>query len=226
MMGGIATDVNGRVILDAEGTPFEGLYAAGECACVSVHGANRLGCNSLLDTLVFGRRSGIEIRNFVQTAEMPQASPDFAQKEAARIADLMSRDGKEKIGNIMAGMQEVMMEKASVFRTATGLTEALEKIRELQKGYRNISLQDKGSCFNRDLLDALELGHMLDLAEVIALGALYREESRGAHCREDFPERNDVKFLTHTLVRHTDDLPQIFAKAVTITRFQPKERKY
>jgi len=226
MMGGIATDVDGRVVLDAEGTPFAGLYAAGECACVSVHGANRLGCNSLLDTLVFGRRSGIEISSFVQSAEMPQASPDYAKKEAARISDLMSRDGKEKTGSIMARMQEVMMDKASVFRLEAGLTEALDKIRELQKSYLNISLQDKGSCFNRDLLDALELGHMLDLAEVIAMGALHREESRGAHCREDFPDRNDVKFLAHTLVRHTDDVPQIFEKAVTITRFQPKERKY
>jgi len=226
MMGGIATDVDGRVILDADGTPFEGLYAAGECACVSVHGANRLGCNSLLDTLVFGRRSGIEISRFVQTADMPQASPDHAQKEAARISDWMSRDGTEKTGSVMARMQEVMMDKASVFRLETGLTEALETIRELQKSYRNISLQDKGSCFNRDLLDALELGHMLDLAEVIAMGALHREESRGAHCREDFPDRNDEKFLVHTLVRHTGDVPQIFEKGVTITRFQPKERKY
>jgi succinate dehydrogenase / fumarate reductase flavoprotein subunit len=226
MMGGIATDVDGRVILDAEGSTFKGLYAAGECACVSVHGANRLGCNSLLDTLVFGRRSGMEIRRFVQTADMPKASPDHAQKEAARISDLMSRDGEEKTGRVMAQMQEVMMDKASVFRLETDLAEALEKIRELQKCYRNISLQDKGSCFNRDLLDALELGHMLDLAEVIAMGALHREESRGAHFREDFPDRNDEKFLVHTLVRHTDDVPQIFEKGVTITRFQPKERKY
>jgi succinate dehydrogenase / fumarate reductase flavoprotein subunit len=226
MMGGIAADVDGRVVLDAEGTPFEGLYAAGECACVSVHGANRLGCNSLLDTLVFGRRSGIEIRRFVQTADMPRASADFAKKEAARISDLMSREGKENIGRVMARMQEVMMEKASVFRLAAGLTEALDEIRELQKCYRNISLQDKGSCFNRNLLDALELGHMLDLAEVIAMGALHREESRGAHCREDFPDRDDVIFLAHTLVRHTDDVPRIFEKPVTITRFQPKERKY
>ena len=226
MMGGIATDVDGRVILDADGTPFEGLYAAGECACVSVHGANRLGCNSLLDTLVFGRRSGIEIRSFVQTADMPKVSPDYAQKEAARISELMSRDGKENLGSVMARMQEVMMDNASVFRLEAGLTEALEKIRELQKSYRDISLQDKGSCFNRNLLDALELGHMLDLAEVIAMGALHREESRGAHCREDFPDRNDEKFLVHTLVRHTGDVPQIFEKGVTITRFQPKERKY
>lgn len=226
MMGGIATDADGRVILDADGTPFEGLFAAGECACVSVHGANRLGCNSLLDTLVFGRRSGIEIRSFVQTADLPKVSPDYAKKEAARISDLLSRDGKDNTGRLMVRMQEVMMDNASVFRVKAGLSEALEKIRELQKSCRNISLQDKGSCFNRDLLDALELDHMLDLAEVIAMGALHREESRGAHFREDFPDRNDEKFLVHTLVRHTGDVPRIFEKGVTITRFQPKERKY
>ena len=226
MMGGIACDVDGRVILDDHGTVFEGLFAAGECACVSVHGANRLGCNSLLDTLVFGRRSGMEIRRFVQTAELPSASPEYTEKAAARISDLMNGKGTETIGDIMGQMQEIMMDKASVFRTGAGLGEALEKIRELQKRYRNIRLRDQGSCFNRNLLDALELEHMLDLAEVIAMGALHREESRGAHFREDFPERNDKQFLVHTLVRYTDDTPQIFEKPVTITRFQPKERKY
>jgi succinate dehydrogenase flavoprotein subunit len=226
MMGGIAADVDGRVILDADGTVFTGLFAAGECACVSVHGANRLGCNSLLDTLVFGRRSGMEIRRFVKTVGMPQASPDYAEKAAARIAELMNGEGTENTGRIMAQMQEIMMAKASVFRTAAGLGEALEQIRELQQRYRSIGLKDKGSCFNRDLLDALELGHMLDLAEVIVAGAQYRKESRGAHFREDYPARNDAQFLVHTLVRFTGDTPQIFEKPVTITRFQPKERKY
>jgi succinate dehydrogenase / fumarate reductase flavoprotein subunit len=226
MMGGIAADVDGRVILDADGTVFTGLFAAGECACVSVHGANRLGCNSLLDTLVFGRRSGMEIRRFVKTVEMPQVSSDYAEKAAARIAELMNGKGTESVGRIMAQMQEIMMDKASVFRTAAGLGEALEQIRELQQRYRSIGLTDKGSCFNRDLLDALELGHMLDLAEVIVVGALYRKESRGAHFREDYPARDDAQFLVHTLVRFTGDTPQIFEKPVTITRFQPKERKY
>jgi len=226
MMGGIASDVDGRVILDDAGTVFAGLYAAGECACVSVHGANRLGCNSLLDTLVFGRRSGMEIRRFVQTVEMPQASAEYTEKATARISELMSGNGAETAGSIMAQMQEVMMEKVSVFRTEAGLSEALEKIRELQQRCRNIRLHDKGSCFNRDLLDAVELEHMLDLAEVIAMGALYRKESRGAHFREDFPARDDKQFLVHTLVRHTEDVPQIFEKSVAITRFQPRERKY
>jgi succinate dehydrogenase / fumarate reductase flavoprotein subunit len=226
MMGGIASDVDGRVTVDSDDTPFEGLFAAGECACVSVHGANRLGCNSLLDTLVFGRRSGMEIKRYVQSVDFQKPATDFEKMAAAKISGLMAAKGKEKVGDIMAGMQEVMMEKVSVFRMESNLTEALDKIKELKKRYQMVSLQDKGSCFNRDLLDTLELGHMLDLAEVITMGALYRQESRGAHFREDFPERNDATYLVHTLVRLTDKGPQIFEKPVTITRFQPKERKY
>ena len=226
MMGGIASDVDGRVTVDSDDTPFEGLFAAGECACVSVHGANRLGCNSLLDTLVFGRRSGMEIKRYVQSVDFQKPATDFEKMAAAKISGLMAANGKEKVGEIMAGMQEVMMEKVSVFRMESHLTEALDKIKELKERYQMVSLQDKGSCFNRDLLDALELGHMLDLAEVITMGALYRQESRGAHFREDFPERNDATYLVHTLVRLTDKGPQVFEKPVTITRFQPKERKY
>jgi len=226
MMGGIASDVDGRVTVDSGDTPFEGLFAAGECACVSVHGANRLGCNSLLDTLVFGRRSGMEINRYVQTVDFQKPAADFEKGAADKISSLMAANGKEKVGDIMAGMQEIMMENVSVFRTESPVTAALEKIRELKERYEQIALQDKGHCFNRDLLDALELGYMLDLAEVIALGALHRKESRGAHFREDFPDRDDTKFLVHTLVRHTNKGPQISEKPVTITRFQPKERKY
>jgi len=226
MMGGIASDVDGRVTVDSGDTPFEGLFAAGECACVSVHGANRLGCNSLLDTLVFGRRSGMEINRYVQTVDFQKPAADFEKGAADKISSLMAANGKEKVGDIMAGMQEIMMENVSVFRTESPVTAALEKIRELKERYEQIALQDKGHCFNRDLLDALELGYMLDLAEVIALGALHRKESRGAHFREDFPNRDDAKFLVHTLVRHTNKGPQISEKPVTITRFQPKERKY
>ena len=226
MMGGIASDVDGRVTVDNDDTPFEGLFAAGECACVSVHGANRLGCNSLLDTLVFGRRSGMEINRYVQTVDFQKPAADFEKLAADAISSLMASNGKEKVGDIMAGMQEIMMENVSVFRMESPVTAALEKIRELKERYGQIALQDKGHCFNRDLLDALELGYMLDLAEVIAMGALHRKESRGAHFREDFPDRDDAKFLVHTLVRHTNKGPQISEKPVTITRFQPKERKY
>ena len=226
MMGGIASDVDGRVTIGKEDAPFGGLFAAGECACVSVHGANRLGCNSLLDTLVFGRRSGMEINRFVQSVDFQKPATDFGKTAASRISGLMQADGKEKVGDIMRRMQEVMMDNVSVFRMESSMTEALEKIKELKERYQDIALKDKGSCFNRDLLDALELGHMLDLAEVIVMGALYRQESRGAHSREDYPERNDETYLVHTLVRLTDKGPRIFNKPVTITRFQPKERKY
>jgi len=226
MMGGIASDVDGRVTIGKEDAPFGGLFAAGECACVSVHGANRLGCNSLLDTLVFGRRSGMEINRFVQSVDFQKPATDFGKTAASRISGLMQADGKEKVGDIMRRMQEVMMDNVSVFRMESSMTEAVEKIKELKERYQDIALKDKGSCFNRDLLDALELGHMLDLAEVIVMGALYRQESRGAHSREDYPERNDETYLVHTLVRLTDKGPRIFNKPVTITRFQPKERKY
>ncbi len=226
MMGGIAADSDGRVVVDDQNTPFPGLYAAGECACVSVHGANRLGCNALLDTLVFGRRSGMEISRFIAKTDLPEPTVNFTGNIEKKIADLMASDGQEKVGAIAAEMQEMMMDKVSVFRTADGLKGALAKIGELKDRYRNISVQDKGNCFNRDLLDALELGNMLDLAEVIAMGALYREESRGAHSREDFPQRDDEQFLKHTMVRRTEDGPQIFDKPVTITRFEPKERTY
>jgi succinate dehydrogenase / fumarate reductase flavoprotein subunit len=226
MMGGIAADADGRVVVDEQNTPFPGLYAAGECACVSVHGANRLGCNALLDTLVFGRRSGMEISRFVKTVDLPEPTEDFAANMEKQIAGLMASDGQEKAGAIAAEMQEMMMNNVSVFRTADGLKTALAKLGELKERYRRISVQDKGNCFNRDLLDALELGNMLELAEIIAMGALYREESRGAHSREDFPERDDEKYLKHTMVRHTGDGPQIFDKPVVITRFEPKERTY
>jgi succinate dehydrogenase / fumarate reductase flavoprotein subunit len=227
MMGGIATDVDGRVITDSERTVFPGLYAAGECACVSVHGANRLGCNSLLDILVFGRRAGKEMHRFIPTVGSIELPPSPEKVVADQITALLQSKGKESTGPIRAEMQKVMMDKVSVFRHQEALEEALEKVRELKERYRQISVQDKGNCFNRDLLDTIELGYMLDLAEVIALGALSREESRGAHSREDFPNRDDEKWLVHTMFRHsTDEGPQVFFKPVTITRFEPKERKY
>jgi len=227
MMGGIATDYDGRVILDKKNTPYIGLYAAGECACVSVHGANRLGCNALLDTLVFGRRAGMQIKAFVQTVARPRlpAKPD--KKDADMIKALMKNSGKETSGAIRAELQESMMENVSVFRQKNSLNAALDKIKQLKARYKKLSVQDQGNCFNRDLLDAIELGHLLDLSEVITRGALHRKESRGAHSREDFRERDDKKFLAHTLVRLDKTKgPQIFTKPVAITRYEPKERKY
>ena len=227
MMGGIATDSDGRVIIDDKNTPYAGLYAAGECACVSVHGANRLGCNALLDTLVFGRRAGMQIKKFVQSVGRPRlpAKPD--KKDADMLKALMRGDGRETSAAIRAELQQAMMKNVSVFRQRESLTAALEKIEDLKARYQNLSIQDKGSCFNRDLLDAVELGHLLDLAEVITRGALIRKESRGAHTREDFPDRDDKNFLVHTMALYDAAKgPQIFTKPVTITQFEPKERKY
>jgi succinate dehydrogenase / fumarate reductase flavoprotein subunit len=227
MMGGISSNFNGNVLLDGSGATFPGLYAAGECACVSVHGANRLGCNALLDLLVFGRRSGIEMSDYVRSVPWPILPERPEKSTVERIDGLMKHSGKESSAVIRADMQMIMMDRVSVFRTRESLENARDTIKALKNRYRDISLKDKGSCFNRDLLDALELGNMLDLAEVIIRGALYREESRGAHSREDFPDRDDGKFLSHTMVRLSEDNePSLFTKPVAITRFEPKERKY
>ena len=227
MMGGIATNADGNVLIDNEGTPFPGLYAAGECACVSVHGSNRLGCNSLLDLLVFGRRAGKEMNRAVSTMKLTKLTQNSEKEMADRINVLMGNKGKERSSHIRFELQELMMDKVSVFRTGEDLLRALEKVRDLKGRYKQVSLQDKGSCFNRDLLEAIELEYMLDLAEVISLGALKREESRGAHYREDYPDRDDEKWLVHTLCKFSDAKePQISYKPVTITRFQPKERTY
>jgi succinate dehydrogenase / fumarate reductase flavoprotein subunit len=226
MMGGIAANADGGVVLDAGGTTLPGLFAAGECACVSVHGANRLGCNSLLDTLVFGRRAGAAMRDFIRTVPAPNLRDAFRKEVASRLSLLMAKNGTEKIGTLMNEMQQAMMEHVSVFRQATGLQAALSTIRELKERFGRIAIQDRGLCFNRNLLEAVELGNMLDLAEVIVLGALDREESRGAHWRDDFPQRDDARFLHHTMVRLNGGAPEIFHRPVAITRFQPRERNY
>jgi succinate dehydrogenase / fumarate reductase flavoprotein subunit len=226
MMGGIAASAEGAVVIGADGTTLPGLFAAGECACVSVHGANRLGCNSLLDTLVFGRRTGAAMRNYVKTAPAPTPSDRFREQVESGLSRLMAADGTEKIGVLMEEMQQAMMEHVSVFRQASGLQAALSAIRELKERSSRIAIQDRGRCFNRNLLEAIELGNMLDLAEVIVLGALDRKESRGAHWREDFPQRDDASCLHHTMVRLNGGAPEIFHRPVTITRFQPRERTY
>ncbi len=227
MMGGIATDADGRVITDETASPFPGLYAAGECACVSVHGANRLGCNSLLDTLVFGRRAGKAMAKDILATAAPQISeaPGIAVRD--RLRNRMDAAGTRRIGPILAEMQEVMMTHVSVFRTEPGLKTALDVIERLKKEYRDVVLTDKGTRYNREVMDYLELGHMLDLAEAITMSALWREESRGAHSREDFPKRDDGKFLVHTMVSHdASGEPTLFSRPVAITRFEPKERTY
>ena len=227
MMGGIASNADAHVIADADGTSFTGLFAAGECACVSVHGANRLGCNSLLDILVFGRRAGKEIRKFIHTVGMPKNPEGLEEKYRGRLQRLMDKDSTETYGTVLNEMREKMMDRVSVFRNEQGLSEALDTIRSLKKRFGNIGVQDKGRLFNRELLDVIELGYMLDLAEAITMGALFRRESRGAHAREDYPDRDDENFLCHSMIRLDENKqPQLFTKPVAITKYQPKERKY
>lgn len=227
MMGGIATDAQGRVVTNDQGAVFEGLFAAGECACVSVHGANRLGCNSLLDTLVFGRRAGKAMAKYIHAVGWPKV-PESLGKDALRsIDEARAANGKERIGAILSEMQRTMMDNVSVFRIKENLTQTLETLRTLKARYRQVGLTDRSRRFNRELMDYFELGYMLDLAQVIAMTALWRQESRGAHYREDFPKRNDKKFLLHSMATLQDaGEPTLWTRPVTITRFEPKERIY
>nr|WP_290666539.1 succinate dehydrogenase flavoprotein subunit [Ardenticatena sp.] len=226
-MGGIPTDVDGRVIVDANNTPLYGLYAAGEVACVSVHGANRLGTNSLLDLVVFGRRAGIHAAAFANEIEL-QPIPDNADDPTRELVErVRTSDGDENVATIRAEMQKLMMDNVGVFRTEELLTDAVEKLKVLKERARHISIQDKGKRFNQDLLEAIELYNLLDLAEVTALSALNRTESRGAHSREDYPERDDENWLKHTLIYREEDGSYRFDyKPVTITKFEPKPRVY
>ena len=225
MMGGIAVNIDGNVI-DVKNNPVPGLYAAGECSCISLHGANRLGCNSLLDLVVFGRRAGRHIAeslNHLSWVEPPAAAQRDTVDRIRRIKE--NRAGEKAVG-IRQTLQEVMMDDCSVFRHEQGLKKALEAVRGLQERARNISIDHGGNRYNTDLMDALELRNMLLLAEAIVASALNRTESRGAHSREDYPERDDEHWLKHTLVQRTDSGVSITYKPVTITRFQPKPRAY
>lgn len=226
-MGGIPTDVDGRVVIDEENTPLPGLYAAGECACVSVHGANRLGTNSLVDILVFGRRGGRQIVEDLKTAEhapLP-SEPDAWAKE--HISKLLHAKGAEPTARIRADLQEAMMTHVGVFRTGEGLEEGAKAVADLQERFKHVGVSDKSRAFNTELLETIELGGLLELSEAIVASALARKESRGAHSREDYPDRDDANWLKHTLVFKQPDLaPKLGYKRVTITRFQPQERKY
>jgi len=225
-MGGIPTDNDGRVLADETGRVIEGLYAAGEVACVSVHGANRLGTNSLVDLVVFGRRGGKHMAEYCKQASFRPINKDAAAKDGAVQLDrLRNSNGDERPSTIRREMQAMMDEQVGVYRTGAGLEEALDKIHELQARYKRIRVEDKGYKWNTDLMEAWELGALLDLAEVTAFAALARTESRGSHYREDYPQRDDVNFLKHSLVWKNGTLTVKY-KPVRITRIQPQERKY
>jgi len=232
-MGGIPTNVAAEVLRDNT-TVVPGLYAAGECACVSVHGSNRLGTNSLLDINVFGKRAGKNAVEYVKTAEFTALPEDPAKAIRDLLVMLRESTGTEKIAKIRKELQDSMDRNAQVFRTEESLREVTVVIEGLRERYKNIAVQDKGKRFNTDLLEAVELGFLLDLAEVVVYSAMSRKESRGGHFREDFPDRDDANFMVHTMAylegdAHSADAGdhiRLSTKPVVITRYQPMERKY
>jgi succinate dehydrogenase / fumarate reductase flavoprotein subunit len=226
-MGGIPTNIEGEVVVDADDTVFPGLYAAGECACVSVHGANRLGTNSLLDIVVFGRRGGRAMADYVTAVGQADTPKGFEGDVRDRIERLKASSGGERIVDMRDKLQDEMMEKASVFRTEESLRGMLDILDELKERYEHAGIDDKGATFNYDLTEALELGYLIDLAESLVMGAMARTESRGGHFRDDFPTRDDANWLKHTLVRRAEDgKVTLDYKPVQLGRYEPMERKY
>jgi succinate dehydrogenase / fumarate reductase, flavoprotein subunit len=222
IMGGVKTDVDGR-------TPIEGLYAAGEVACVSVHGGNRLGANSLLDTLIFGRRAGEHAAARAASLAMPSIDTHAQlQEDEAGLAAIIARPHGEgrRVSEIKSDLGELMNRHAAVFRDEQGLQGALEEIGKLKEQAANAWIDDRGTVFNQDVLGAIELGFMVDCAEATVVGAIERKESRGAQFRTDYPERNDEEWLKHIDITLVDGNPQVSYSPVTITEWQPEERKY
>lgn len=222
-MGGIDVDVRCA-------TSLPGFYAAGECACVSVHGANRLGGNSLLDTVVFGKIAGREASNFVQGVEGKDGDERFLLAEAAaekeKVDGWLSRPGGKMAHHLLNDLKVVMSEKAGIFRTKKQLEEALDSIREIREDYGRAFISGKCLRYSQAIVNLLEFGYMVDLTEVITLGALLREETRGSHYRLDFPKRDDAGWLRHTLISLRDGKPEVAYRSVEITKYQPQERKY
>jgi succinate dehydrogenase / fumarate reductase, flavoprotein subunit len=226
-MGGIPTNYDTEVLSDNTGRTITGFYAAGECACVSVHGGNRLGTNSLLDIVVFGRRGGKKMSDFLKSAEYSKFKSDPYAKTRELTESLLNKGGNEKVPVIRRELQQNMMDKCGIFRNEKELAENKEQIKELKERYKNITIQDKSKVFNTDLVEAIELGNLLDIAESINDSALNRNESRGAHTREDFPKRNDADWMKHTFIWKSETgKPKIEYKKVIKTQFEPMERKY
>jgi succinate dehydrogenase / fumarate reductase flavoprotein subunit len=253
-MGGIPTNIEGEVLRNSTDV-IRGLYAAGEVACVSVHGSNRLGTNSLLDINVFGKRAGISAAHYAVGASFVDLPENPAVDVVAELEEIRVRADGERVADLRKALQETMDANAQVFRTKESLQQALSDIKDLQKRYRAVSVQDKSKTFNTDLLEAVELGFLLDIAETVVVGALNRDESRGGHFREDFPKRDDDNYMRHTMAYRRplpakggrqwqsgadgdhdgafaytevfDDYQLVLgSKPVTVTRYQPMERKY
>ncbi|KQT02438.1 succinate dehydrogenase flavoprotein subunit [Cellulomonas sp. Leaf395] len=253
-MGGIPTNIEAEVLRNQTDV-IRGLYAAGEVACVSVHGSNRLGTNSLLDINVFGKRAGISAAKYALTASFVELPENPAATVVAGLEEIRTRPDGDRVADIRKALQETMDTNAQVFRTSESLTQALDDIKALHKRFRRVSVQDKSKMFNTDLLEAVELGFLLDIAETVVVGALNRDESRGGHFREDFPDRDDKNYMRHTMAyrrplpvkghrlwgsegdgdhkgsfAHTTLFENyqlvLGSKPVTMTRYQPMERKY
>ena len=226
-MGGIPTNINAEVVVDSDNTPLPGLYAAGECACVSVHGANRLGTNSLLDIVVFGRRGGAAMAAYVNEVSHADLPKQVEDETSGLIERLRAGTGGENVADIRLRLQDEMMDKASVFRTDESLRTVLDTVRSLRERYQRASIQDKGEIFNYDLTEAIELGFLIDLAESLVVSAMARTESRGAHFRDDHPTRDDANWMRHSLAfRNDDDTVRLDYKAVVGGKYEPMERKY
>lgn len=225
-MGGVPTNKNSEVVYDEKNTVFKGFYAAGEVACVSVHGGNRLGTNSLVDILVFGRRAGLSMAKYCKENDFAPLTQNPEAKITAQIEKLKSGSQTEKVSALRKEMQEVMMDKCGVFRVDKQMRECLAEIQTLRKRYQNVGVSDKSQVFNSDLLEAIELGNLLDLSEVTVASAVARTESRGAHARDDFQKRDDANWLKHTLATMSEKGVQLSYKPVVLGKFTPQERKY
>ncbi|MBL7162228.1 MAG: FAD-binding protein [Anaerolineales bacterium] len=225
-MGGIPTNLRGEVVIDSDRNIMPGLYAAGEVACVSIHGANRLGTNALLDLVVFGKEAGENAAEFskgISYQTLPDDAADFARQQ---FDQLRNGSGNEKAADIAKEMKEVMFDHVGVFRLEEGMQEAVEKVSELKERFKDVRIEDTGDRYNTELLNTWEIGNLLDLAEVTAVSALARKESRGAHARDDYTERDDEKWLKHTLVWLHEDGVELQYMPVTFTKFEPKKRVY
>jgi succinate dehydrogenase / fumarate reductase flavoprotein subunit len=226
-MGGIPTNQYGEAVIDENNTVMPGLYAAGEVACVSVHGANRLGTNSLLDLIVFGKHSGLRAAEFALGSNFQPLPADPTEFTRAQFDAIRNAQGNEKILEIASTMKTVMTDCVGMFRTGEGMQSALETVRELRERHKHIPLHDQGKIFNTELINIWELGNLLEIAELVSVCALARTESRGGHARDDYPKRDDVNWLKHTLswVRPNGEI-ELRYKPVVITKYQPKERVY